>query len=43
MATGNRPDFVLIQRDGYREDELFEADTLQEIADYLNGKSGGGP
>lgn len=32
--------FILIEQDGWDETELYEADSIEEVADFLNSKGG---
>lgn len=40
MATGQRSSFKLIERDGWSEREIIEADSLEEIQEHLDLKCG---
>ena len=40
MASNNKP-FALIERDGYKERTVADADSLEELADKLAEKTGG--
>jgi len=32
--------FILMEKDGYREREVFEADNLEDMAEFLSMKTG---
>lgn len=38
--SGNGPRFALVERENYRERELYEGDDLEEVAEFLDGKTG---
>lgn len=38
--SGNGPRFALVEREDYRERELYEGDDLEEVAEYLERKTG---
>lgn len=41
MASGARDtQFVLIEKDGYRKEELFKAGSLAELREYISEKGG---
>lgn len=40
MATGQKSSFKLVELDGWSENEIYEADSLEEIKDHLDLKCG---
>jgi hypothetical protein len=40
MSKHRRSRFKLVEVDGWSEDEIYEAQSLEELAEYLNEKGG---
>lgn len=40
MSKHRKSRFKLVEVDGWSEDEIYEAQSLEELADYLNQKGG---
>jgi len=40
MSKHRNSRFILVEVDGWSEDEIYEAKSLEELADYLNEKGG---
>ena len=40
MAKGQRSSFKLVEQDGWSENEIIEADSLEEIREHLDLKCG---
>lgn len=43
MSAPGATEFVLVEKDGYSKNEVFEADSLEEMAEYLKQKTGERP
>ena len=43
MSKHRTSRFALVERDGWSENELYEAETIEELQRFLDAKGGGVP